>query len=206
MTTLVAVERLTRRDEPAAVASLTEAFADSPLFPPLCPDPARRARVVAAYCQFHFRLAVRAGGAFGTDDRAAVACAWPPGHERPTPWWEVRAGGPALLWQLRWGGSRRLWRLERGFEAARTRHVPGPHWYIALIGVRPGAQRRGLGRAVLRPVFDAAERDGVPVYLETRAEANVAIYRRLGFELVGHGDLGGLFCWELRWGGDSIGG
>jgi ribosomal protein S18 acetylase RimI-like enzyme len=206
MTTLVAIDRLTRRDEPAALATLTAAFAEYPLFTSLCPDAARRPRVVAAHCRFLFRLAVRAGGAFGTADRAAVVCAWPPGHERPSPWWEVRAGGLSLLWQLGWRGSRCLWQLERGFEAARRRHVPGPHWYVSLVGVRPGEQGRGLGRAVLRSVFDAAERDGVPVYLETRAEANVAIYRRLGFELVGHADLGGLPCWEFRRGGGPTAG
>ena len=198
MTTAVAIHRLTRRDELAALATLTAAFAEYPLFTALCPDAARRPRVVAAHCRFLFRLAVRAGGVFGTADRTAVVCAWPPGHERPSAWWEWRAGGPTLLWELGWRGSRRLWQVERGFEAARNRHVPGPHWYVSLIGVRPEFQGRGLGRAVLCPVFEAADRDRVPVYLETRSEANVAIYRRLGFELVGSGDLGGLAYWELR--------
>jgi ribosomal protein S18 acetylase RimI-like enzyme len=63
--------------------------------------------------------------------------------------------------------------------------------------VRPEFQGRGLGRAVLYPVFEAADRDRVPVYLETRSESNVAIYRRLGFEQVGHSDLGGLACWAF---------
>ena len=198
MTTLVAIDRLTRRDEPAALATLTAAFAGYPLFAALCPDPARRPRVVAAHCRFLFRLALRAGGVFGTADCAAVVCAWPPGHERPSAWWEWRAGGPALLWELGWRGSRRLWQIERGFEASRKRHVPGPHWYVSLLGVRPELQGHGLGRAALRPVFEAADRDGVPVYLETRSEANVAIYRRLGFELVGYSDFGSLACWELR--------
>jgi hypothetical protein len=44
-----------------------------------------------------------------------------------------------------------------------------------------------------------ADRDRVPVYLETVPESNVAIYRRLGFELVGHRQLaGGLLNWEMR--------
>ena len=38
------VDPLTHRDEPAAVATLAAAFADYPLFPPLCPDAARRPR------------------------------------------------------------------------------------------------------------------------------------------------------------------
>jgi GNAT superfamily N-acetyltransferase len=70
---------------------------------------------------------------------------------------------------------------------------------VPLLGVRPEAQGKGLSRAVLEPVFAAADRDRVPVYLETIPEANVAIYQKLGFEQVGYSDLaGGLPNWELR--------
>ena len=81
MTPCVAVDPLTRRDEPAAVAALAAAFADYPLFTSLCPDAARRPRVIAAFCRFLFRMAVRAGGAYGIADRSAVICTWPAGTE-----------------------------------------------------------------------------------------------------------------------------
>ena len=194
-----AVEPLTHEDEPAAVSCLAAAFADYPLFPPLCPDPLSRPRAIGAFCRFLFRMAVRTGGAFGTIDRAAVACAWPPGREWPTTWDQFRAGGLSLLRRLGWRGGRRLMALERGFDAARRKCVPGPHWYVSLLGVRADARGRGLARVVLVPVFAAADRDGVPVYLETMDERNVAIYERLGFELIGHGTLSGeLPNWELR--------
>jgi GNAT superfamily N-acetyltransferase len=193
------VDPLTRSDEPAAVASLAAAFAGYPLFPPLCPDEAPRPRVIAAFCRFLFRMAVRAGGAFGTADRAAVVCAWPPGTEWPTLWSQFRSGGLSLLWRLGWRGSRVLMRLERGFDAARRKHAAGPHWYVNLLGVRPESQGKGLSRAVLGPVFAAADMERLPVYLETAAESNVAIYRRLGFDLVGESELaGGVPNWEMR--------
>jgi GNAT superfamily N-acetyltransferase len=193
------VEPLTRRDEPAAVASLAAAFADYPLFPPLCPNPMRRPRAIEAFCRYLFRMAVRTGGAFGTSDRAAVACAWPPGREWPTTWDQFRSGGLSLLRSLGWRGGRRLMQLEHGFDAARRKHAPGPHWYVSLLGVRAEARGKGLSRAVLAPMFAAADRDGVPAYLETMDERNVAIYERLGFTLVGRSELaGGLPNWELR--------
>jgi GNAT superfamily N-acetyltransferase len=155
--------------------------------------------VIAAFCRFLFRMAVRSGGAFGTADRAAVVCAWPPGTEWPTLWDQFRGGGLSLMWRLGWRGGRLLMRLERGFDAVRRKHVAGPHWYVNLLGVRPEMQGKGLSRVVLGPVFDAADRDCVPVYLETAAEANVAIYRRLGFELMGESELaGGVPNWEMR--------
>lgn len=194
-----AVDLLTRDDEPAAVASLAAAFAAYPLFPPLCPDERRRPRVIEAFCRFLFRMSARAGGAFGTADRAAIACAWPPGREWPTTWSQFRAGGLSLLWPLGWRGSRLLTRMEHIFDAARRKHVAGSHWYVSLLGVRSEVQGKGLGRAALAPVFEAADRDRLPVYLETIPEANVAIYRRLGFELVSKSDLpGDLPSWEMR--------
>ena len=64
--------------------------------------------------------------------------------------------------------------------------------------MRAEVRGKGLSRAVLAPIFEAADRDGVPVYLETMDERNVAIYERLGFTLVGRSELaGGLPNWEL---------
>lgn len=194
----VRVERLTRRDEPEAVASLAAAFVDYPMLAMLCPDARRRPRVTAAFCKFLFRSAVRCDGAFGTHDRAAVVCSWPVGHEWATWGRTLRAGGLSFAWQLGWGGLPRLLRLEHELDAAREQHVPGPHCYVPLLGVRPDSQGRGLSRAVMRPVFEAADDARVPVYLETVPEANVAIYQKLGFELAGHRDLScKLANWEL---------
>lgn len=194
-----AVEALTRRDERAAVAALTAAFADYPMLSALCPDPDRRRWAVPAYTRLLFRLSAVAGGAFATADRAAVACALPPGCEWPTAWDFLRAGAASAVWRLGPRGGSRFVRLGPAFDAARIRHVGDrPHWYLHLLGVRPGSQGKGLGRVVLRPMFDAADRDRVPIYLETATEVNVTIYRRLGFELVGQGELpGGIPNWEM---------
>jgi len=189
---------LTRADERAAVAALAAAFASYKLLAALCPNAKRRPRVTEAFCRFLFRSAVRAGGAFGTPDRGAVVCSWPAGREWPSRWDAVRAGGLAFMWRMGWRASLLMTRLEGEFDAARGAHVPGPHCYVPLLGVRPELQGRGLSRAVLHPVFARADRDTVPIYLETMTESNVAIYQKLGFELVGYRELtGGLPNWEF---------
>lgn len=192
-------EHLTSRDEPAAVASLAAAFAEYPLFPPLCPAPARRPRFVEDFCRMLFRVSAWARGVYATPGREAVTCVFPPGKEWPSEWKYVRAGVLPLLWRLGLRGGWWFARLGPAFDARRALHMGRrPHWYVHLLGVRPEAQGKGLSRAVLRPVFEAADRDRTPVYLETMPEANVAIYRRLGFDLVGRSDLpGGLANWEL---------
>ena len=194
----IVIDQLTRRDERVAVASLSAAFANYSLFPLLCPNTTQRPRVIEAFCRFLFRSSVRHGGAFGTADCSAVICTWPPGAEWPSRWDSVRAGWLALAWRMGWRASLLLTRLENEFDDARVKHAAEPHWYVPLLGVRPEAQGRGLSRAVLRPVLEAADRDRVPVYLETATEANVAIYQKFGFECRGFSKLtNGLPNWEL---------
>ena len=195
----IAVDRLTPRDERAAVASLSAAFANYECLVALCPDQARRRWVTEAFARFLFRLSVRTGVVHATRDRAAIVCALPPGTEWPSEWDYVRYGALSVAWRLRVRSG--LWFMRRGawFDFTRARHMgERPHWYIHLLGVRPEAQGRGLSRAVMRPIFDAADRDRVPVYLETMPEANVAIYERLGFRLAGYTELPGKVPnWEL---------
>ena len=62
------------------------------------------------------------------------------------------------------------------------RHPSEPHWYLSVLGVDPVAQGKGLGTQLLGPVLDRADAEGVPAYLETQKEENLAFYIRHGFE------------------------
>lgn len=64
-------------------------------------------------------------------------------------------------------------------------HPPGPHWYLPLIGVDPGVQRRGLGSALLQRAVERCDREGLPAYLEATSARNVPLYERFGFVRVG---------------------
>jgi GNAT superfamily N-acetyltransferase len=193
------IDQLTRRDERVAVATLAAAFADYELLVVLCPEPARRRWVTEAFARFLFRISVRTGAVYATRDRAAVVCALPPGREWPGEWDYVRSGTLSMAWRLGWRSGIRFLRLGPWFDFTREQRMGDrPHWYVHLLGVRPEAQGKDLSRAVMRPVFDAADRDRVPVYLETMPEANVAIYQKLGFTLLGRSALpGGLPNWEM---------
>ncbi len=50
------------------------------------------------------------------------------------------------------------------------------------MAVDPSAQGRGCSRAALDIVSWAADRDGVPCFLETHGPRNVCVYERLGYE------------------------
>lgn len=59
-----------------------------------------------------------------------------------------------------------------------------PHWYLSILGTDPDAQGRGLGAAVLAPVLERCDADGVAAYLESSKERNIAYYARHGFRVV----------------------
>lgn len=66
-----------------------------------------------------------------------------------------------------------------------------PHYYLWGIAVDPARQRSGAGTALLNTMFDRADREAMPVYLETHREANVAYYEQRGFQLLHTGTMPG---------------
>ena len=65
-----------------------------------------------------------------------------------------------------------------------TKHPREPHWYLATLGTAVEQQGRGVGGALLRPVLEHCDAEGIPCYLESSKERNVPFYRRHGFEVV----------------------
>ncbi len=90
---------------------------------------------------------------------------------------------PVLSYHIiRHGG---LGALKRGLDiekAMERKHPKKPHLYLFTIGVRHGAQGKGLGRRILSPVLKACDTKGVPVYLESSNPDNHGFYSALGFK------------------------
>ncbi len=73
----------------------------------------------------------------------------------------------------------------RLLDAVERAHPTEPHWYLAVLGVDPSMQGRGLGRALLEPVLDRCDEVLEPAYLETQKPDNLPFYERFGFTVVG---------------------
>lgn len=71
----------------------------------------------------------------------------------------------------------------RAFNAIQTAHPPGPHYYLGVLGTDPVHQGKGVGSAVLRPVLDRCDEEGLGAFLESSKEENIAFYNRQGFEV-----------------------
>jgi GNAT superfamily N-acetyltransferase len=127
------------------------------------------------------------------EDLVGVAV-WIPGAGVPTDVWQRIA--PAAI-EL--AGDRSATAAEA--EAMMADHRPDePHVTLASLGIRQRRQGQGLGAAMMAPGLRRADRDELPVHLETSAEPNVRFYRRLGFMVTDVVDLpgGGCRTWLMR--------
>lgn len=81
-------------------------------------------------------------------------------------------------------GFRDLSRALRGFNLMESKHPRDRHYYLPLVGVQPAWQGKGIGSALLQPILERCDREGVAAYLEATAPKNRACYERAGFEVV----------------------
>jgi ribosomal protein S18 acetylase RimI-like enzyme len=192
------VEVVRLRDDQLAESSavLARAFHDDPAWVWLIPDERRRAAVLPWLFRLGFESAV---ADVWTTPGTVLGCArWvPPGRPPIRIGAALRAFVSTRL-RLR-DATSRYFAYGRAIERMRTLATPGPHWYLAGIGVDPPFQRQGIGGALLAPGVEAAAKAGLPCVLLTNAERNLGFYRRHGFEIAGEGETpeGGPHAWAM---------
>ncbi len=69
-------------------------------------------------------------------------------------------------------------------------HPEEDHWYLPLIGVDPARQGGGFGAALMDHALVPCDRDKMLAYLESSNPANISLYERHGFELLGEIKVG----------------
>lgn len=67
------------------------------------------------------------------------------------------------------------------FSEVIAAHPNEPHWYLQAVGTRPEMQGRGSGAALLKPVLNYCDEQGLGAYLESSNPRNISFYYRLGF-------------------------
>jgi ribosomal protein S18 acetylase RimI-like enzyme len=179
--------------------ALARAFDDDPVFSYLYPTARRRRWTCRAFLRSIVRDALPFGEVWAAfDDGVVVGTAgWlPESTYPPTRWRAARlllgAWDSLLTPHTFRDGLRYLSETEK-------LHPKEPHWYLAVIGIEPARQGEGLGGELLAAVLDRLDASGVPGYLETSTESNVAWYRHHGFELreTVHPSLTGPPMWTM---------
>jgi GNAT superfamily N-acetyltransferase len=177
-----------------ALQTVVAAFRTDPLLRWVWPSDERYGGCAPAFFGTLLDGRFAGGEVWSADDGAAIAMWDPPGGlyvEPPAQCWEAVRAEHTAPERDAWDSYHRAMSLPEG---------NGPYWYLGVLATEPARQGTGLGRAVTAPMLTAADRSGLPAYLETASEENVTIYRRLGFEPVHEESMpdSGPTCWLMR--------
>ena len=142
---------------------------------------AKRERQIAAFFKLMTKIgwSEEIGRAYTADGTPGVAMWFAPGHWKQPASKMLRAM-PGLL---RIVGPRSFVRAMRAFAVTEKLHPHEEHWYLQWLATDPSMQRKGVGSALLQPILERCDAEGMPAYLETQKFENVAFYQRHGFEV-----------------------
>jgi GNAT superfamily N-acetyltransferase len=176
------VRRAREGDVPRLAQALARAFLDDPVAEWSCRTDRLRPTMLERFQAIRLRQLLAHEEVWTTDALGCAALWAPPNRWRSTPREDLAVGRvlahPRLIW--------RMPLIAAGFAGMERAHPRSPpHWYLAVLGTEPELQGRGLGSAVLAPVLEQADRDGVAAYLESSKESNIAFYARHGFRVSG---------------------
>ena len=150
------------------------------------PDPQERRLKTPLVNEFYLRRDFSDYEGFITSERLEGIAIWQyfeKGSERP--FWRIFTSGaiwPALKVGL--GRLRKIKSHDKKFERKHEELVRGRHWYLWVLAVAPKHQGKGFASQLLRGMLPRIDREGLPVYLETEGEKNVAIYKHFGFKVI----------------------
>jgi GNAT superfamily N-acetyltransferase len=171
------VGRASVSDVPSMARTLAGAFAEDPAFGWVLHDAPQRVGILErGFELFLRRIWMEQEETYTTSGAVAVAV-W----ERPEEW-KLGVGpqlrmAPAMVRVF----GRHLPRLVRALTTLEAKHPREPHYYLPFVGVDPGWQGRGLGSAVLAPMLERCDAEGMPAFLEASTPRNRALYERHGF-------------------------
>lgn len=194
-----AILRLRSDQQQQAAGVLSRAFFDDPLMTYYLPDRTRRERILPSLMQASLRYCLFYGEVDTTANLEGAACWLPPGETTLKTWGLIRTGFGVVSLRLGLEAFYRIGQVEPAVDRIHKACMPEPHWYLMILGVEPSRQGQGIGGRLIELKLAEARKAGLPCYLETMTEKDVAFYRKHGFEVAFETELppGGLHSWMM---------
>ncbi|MBN1160757.1 MAG: GNAT family N-acetyltransferase [Dehalococcoidales bacterium] len=184
--------RLKKEDIKPAVEVIARAFQDYPLSVYFIPDDSKRRKRQPAIFRPMIVRGLKYGEVYATSVKFEAVAVWFKSvTSRDSTWSMVTSGFLVMPFIAGISSFRRQMAFGKYAMAVRKRVAPFPHWYLQVLAVDPQFQGQGIASRLLKPMLERIEKDGLPCYLETQAEQNVALYEHLGFRVVEEGTIPG---------------
>jgi ribosomal protein S18 acetylase RimI-like enzyme len=164
-------------DEAAAISTIVLAFGADPVSRWSWPDPQQYLTTFPRFAKAFGGKAFELGSAYFTEDYAGVALWLPP---------DTYPDEEAMDALLQSSVSEQTLKDAFALLDQMGRYHPSePHWYLPLIGVDPAKQGSGHGSALMKHAVARCDHGRQFAYLESTNPANLPLYERHGFELLG---------------------
>ena len=178
-------------DKATVVDILVQSFADNKSIKYIVKQDSRRDERLRKLMAYSFELCYRFGEVYLTDDKKACALIVFP-HQKKTSiasiWLDLGLAFSVI-------GLSNLKKVLRRESKIKQLYPKTPFYYLWFIGVHPVDQHKGIGKRLLIELLKKAEKDSLPVYLETSTSKNVPWYEQFGFVTYNKLDFGyELFC------------
>lgn len=178
--------RVATQDEAGTVTELVvRAFYDDPTWAWAFPDPYARRDQHRAFWRLFVDGALRYPWVWLAAGDVATSIWIPPGGIDMSE--DQEAAMAALLADQPDPVASRVSRASELFEAAHPRQEP--HYYLSLLATDPAHRGHGHGLSLLADNLRRLDAEGASAYLEASNPANVPLYERYGFTLLGAFDL-----------------
>jgi len=182
----IGIHTATASDRNDVVSSLTSAFASDPILGWMMrsnpPSVDRLKLFFGAIVDGELQKDAHVSYVAGAGAGAAV---WRDVGDKGPSNMEMFKSAPTFLRVFRSGLGRSL----KAVSAIEKAHPRELHVYLFFVGVHQDYRGRGLGGALLGPMLERCDTQGIPAYLENSNPTNEAFYARLGFVQRGKIDL-----------------
>jgi GNAT superfamily N-acetyltransferase len=176
--------QLQKKDITVAGQVLREAFYNDPAWIFVIPDDNERKKRLPFVFEYIIRYALKYGVVYApTENLEGIAVWLPHTTVEISAWGTFRSG--AFKAALKMGSKigRKMEKLFEPIDKDRREHMKGrAYLYLQAIGILPEFQGQGCGRKLLNSMFDLADEEGLPIYLETETEKNCQMYSKYGFQ------------------------
>jgi GNAT superfamily N-acetyltransferase len=177
------VANASESEKERAVAALVAAFVSGPFIRWIFPDPRQYLVYFPQVLKYFAGRAFDHQSAYRSEDFRATALWLPPG---------VGPDEEEVARVMEEGvDEMRLGEVFAVLEQAGGSHPPVEHWYLPAMGVDPRWQGKGYSSALLTRGLEVCDVEHVAAYLEATNPANIPLYERFGFEVVGEIQVGG---------------
>ena len=170
----------------------TDAFMEYPLFRYLVENPSSRSIIYPLFFRLMTKYTVKFGEAYATSENMEGIALWLPAEKADISLWNNLTNGGIDVF-LKAGLMVTYRSMIFTDFASRLHHqlIEGPHIYLFQIGVQRKYRGKGYASKLMKPILNRADRENLPIYLETHDQTNIPLYKHFQFEIAEHKTIPG---------------